>query len=158
MKALSLWQPWASAITAGYKTVETRHWKTHYRGPILIHAAKTKTGLKDYEFMLHDFLTNERFNGIEFFRGMDIVRALPLGTIVAVAKLVDVATILPDLTKRLSVQEKAWGNYDNLRYAWILEDVEPLAPIPYRGRQGLFEIDPVRSFPPEQLERVEKYL
>ena len=40
MKALSLWQPWASLIAAGVKKVETRHWPTAYRGPIAIHAAK----------------------------------------------------------------------------------------------------------------------
>ena len=27
MKALSLWQPWASGIFAGVKSIETRHWR-----------------------------------------------------------------------------------------------------------------------------------
>jgi hypothetical protein len=40
MKAISLWQPWASAIALGWKKNETRHWSTDYRGPLLIHAAK----------------------------------------------------------------------------------------------------------------------
>ena len=40
MKALSLWQPWASLIAAGVKRFETRHWETRHRGPIAIHAAK----------------------------------------------------------------------------------------------------------------------
>lgn len=42
MKALSLWQPWASAIALGAKRVETRSWETLYRGPLLIHAAKRR--------------------------------------------------------------------------------------------------------------------
>lgn len=33
MKAISLWQPWASAIAVGAKRVETRSWATKYRGP-----------------------------------------------------------------------------------------------------------------------------
>lgn len=28
MRALSLWQPWASAIAAGAKKIETRGWST----------------------------------------------------------------------------------------------------------------------------------
>lgn len=40
MKGITLWQPWASAIACGVKTHETRSWKTRFRGPIAIHAAK----------------------------------------------------------------------------------------------------------------------
>ena len=34
MKAISLWQPWASAVALGSKRVETRSWSTSYRGPL----------------------------------------------------------------------------------------------------------------------------
>jgi len=30
MKTISLWQPWASAVAVGSKTIETRHWPTNY--------------------------------------------------------------------------------------------------------------------------------
>lgn len=40
MKALSLWQPWASLIAVGHKTIETRSWTTSYRGPLAITATK----------------------------------------------------------------------------------------------------------------------
>ncbi|MCW5318373.1 ASCH domain-containing protein, partial [Nostoc sp. KVJ3] len=43
MKALSVRQPWAWAIIYALKNVETRGWPIHYRGDILIHAAKTCT-------------------------------------------------------------------------------------------------------------------
>ena len=43
MKAISLWQPWASAIAIGEKTIETRSWWTPHRGALAIHAAKTDT-------------------------------------------------------------------------------------------------------------------
>jgi activating signal cointegrator 1 len=42
MKALSLWQPWASLVALGIKTIETRSWETKYRGPLAIHAAKKR--------------------------------------------------------------------------------------------------------------------
>ena len=41
MKALSIKQPWASLIASGIKTIETRTWKTDYRGPLLICSSKT---------------------------------------------------------------------------------------------------------------------
>jgi len=40
MKALSLWQPYASLIADGRKKIETRHWELLYRGELAIHAAK----------------------------------------------------------------------------------------------------------------------
>lgn len=39
MKAITIWQPWASLIACGVKQYETRSWPTKYRGPIAIHAA-----------------------------------------------------------------------------------------------------------------------
>ena len=39
MKALTIIQPWATLLAAGKKRIETRSWKTNYRGEILIHAA-----------------------------------------------------------------------------------------------------------------------
>src|SRR5262245_34476504 len=43
MKAISLWQPWASLIAIGTKTMETRDWappREYLGGRIAIHAAK----------------------------------------------------------------------------------------------------------------------
>ncbi|HWA52250.1 MAG TPA: ASCH domain-containing protein [Patescibacteria group bacterium] len=36
MKAISLKQPYANLIRDGIKTIETRKWKTNYRGDLLI--------------------------------------------------------------------------------------------------------------------------
>ena len=36
LRALSLKQPWANLVAAGRKTVETRTWRTAYRGPLII--------------------------------------------------------------------------------------------------------------------------
>ena len=36
MKALSIYAPFATAIAANLKTIETRSWSTDYRGEILI--------------------------------------------------------------------------------------------------------------------------
>lgn len=39
-KALSVKQPWANLIASGKKTIETRTWRTNYRGLILICSSK----------------------------------------------------------------------------------------------------------------------
>ena len=43
MKALSIRQPWAWLILNRGKDIENRVWKTQFRGPVLIHAAKGMT-------------------------------------------------------------------------------------------------------------------
>jgi activating signal cointegrator 1 len=44
---LTLWQPWASLVALGVKTIETRSWSTKYRGPIAIHAAARRPRASD---------------------------------------------------------------------------------------------------------------
>lgn len=44
---LSLWQPWATLVALGVKTIETRSWSTHYRGPLAIHAAARRPRIAD---------------------------------------------------------------------------------------------------------------
>lgn len=40
MKAISIKQPWADQIISSEKTIETRYWKTDYRGKLLIVSSK----------------------------------------------------------------------------------------------------------------------
>ena len=42
MQALSIKQPWAQMIVKSLKTIETRTWKTSYRGKLLIVSSKEK--------------------------------------------------------------------------------------------------------------------
>lgn len=51
IKCLTLRQPWAWAVVTGLKDVENRSWKTEYRGPLLIHAAKGKPEKWAYDAM-----------------------------------------------------------------------------------------------------------
>lgn len=52
MKAITLWQPWASLLAIGAKQHETRSWKTSYRGPVAIHAAKINSAKNDHLVLL----------------------------------------------------------------------------------------------------------
>lgn len=125
MRALSLWQPWASAIAAGLKCVETRDWFTHYRGPLLIHAATRgpKSQVADWIDAL----------GLTFD-----VDDLPFGAIVAVANLTKCCHAEHVV---VSEQEELLGDYSPGRFAWMLEKIQALEkPVPYRGSQRLFNV------------------
>ena len=43
MKTLSIRQPWAWLIVNGFKPIENRSRRSHYRGPLAIHASATMT-------------------------------------------------------------------------------------------------------------------
>jgi len=44
MRAITIHQPWAELIVRGEKDVENRSWRTHHRGPLLIHAGARAGG------------------------------------------------------------------------------------------------------------------
>lgn len=128
MKAISLWQPWASAIAVGMKRYETRSWGTNYRGPLAIHAAKRPMGEGE-----RDLLEEYPFP----FGHSDV----PLGAIVATCTLADV--IRCSATTRMDDREDAWGDFSEGRFAWVLLDVVPTRPaISAGGAQGLWDWEP----------------
>ena len=47
IKVLSIIEPWATLIKENKKYIETRTWKTSYRGELYIHASKKKINIKD---------------------------------------------------------------------------------------------------------------
>jgi activating signal cointegrator 1 len=127
MKALTVWQPWASLIASGEKQYETRGWETKYRGPLAIHA-----GLGD--------MTKELYECNSFYR--DALRgssapALPSGAVLCIVNLVE---CLPVDSLSLSQKELAFGDYSSGRFAWKLEVVERFEkPIPASGKHGLWD-------------------
>jgi hypothetical protein len=61
-----------------------------------------------------------------------------------IATLAD-SHLVDELVEKLSLNEKAFGDFRSGRYAWLLQDITPLVnPIPYRGRQSIFEIPDAR--------------
>lgn len=80
MKAITVWQPWATLLATGQKHNETRSWKTSYRGEILIHAAKT-----DHSGILLHIPMEE----LKHFQNAGVVNKLPTGAIIGKVNLVD---------------------------------------------------------------------
>jgi hypothetical protein len=133
MKAITLWQPWATLIAIEAKRFETRSWSTKHRGLIAIHAALIR----------HKFgQVDEPGPALLAAAGYPSLFDLPSGAIVAVATIVDsqsVAAVLP-----VSDQERTFGDFSEGRFAWKLGDVVKLAePVYVRGFQGIWNLPPI---------------
>jgi hypothetical protein len=153
VKALTLTQPWATLVAIGAKTIETRSWPTAYRGSLAIHAAKGLSSIGG-EAGLFNLCCQEPFRTALYGAGVrfqahpkSAIVGLPRGAIVATC---EIAYCLPTEEMRddirvgalvhLGVDELAFGDYSNGRYAWRLARVQPLdEPIPCRGALGLWD-------------------
>lgn len=153
MRAISLWQPWASAVALGSKRIETRHWSTDYRGPLAIHAAKRC--VKGELIVWHCSWTwcgALAPLGVRMGQNEQLWEFLPFGAIVAVVNLVDCrSTEAFDQAALDKIRfaadslgkwtERQMGNFEPGRYGWVLDDIRPLKePIPFRGAQGFFNV------------------
>lgn len=112
MKALTICQPYAHLIAVGAKRVENRTWETSYRGPLVIHAGKSRAWMDPED-------EDERYH---------------FGAIVAVVDLVDCVRHY-NLSHEQQLDDHTFGPW-----CWMLDAVTPVRPLPYRGAQGLWEV------------------
>lgn len=134
MKALSIRQPWAGLIVAGYKDVENRGWFTPYRGQLLIHASRTFEG--DMETMRFIASRLDVPTGVAILQ----MRMKPFdhnrGCIIGAAEIWNMQDI--DMMPK-DYPQSGWRDWD--QYGWYLRN--PLLfpePIPFRGQLGLFDV------------------
>lgn len=136
MKALSLWQPWASLIAWGAKEYETRSWPTDYRGKLAIHAAKRKPTYNDTLHMREIFYPVMR----DHMRPTNYsLEYLPLGAVLCICEL-EAVYHTEQVSPHISEQERAFGDFSPGRAAWKLKVVEVFdRPIPAKGMQQLWD-------------------
>jgi len=150
IKALSLYQPWASLI--GDKTIETRPRQFTYRGPLLICASlygayRGEQRTNVFQFikipLINEALSN-LFNVTEYLK---IYWKLPFGQAVAVCNLTacfstNESDWMQGLNQEQIKRELAFGNFSNGRFALKLENIRRLEkPFYVRGHQGLFDVE-----------------
>lgn len=129
MLAISLHQPWASAIffleedrgalfsfdITAQKTIETRRWETKHRGELLIVSTKTP-----------------------------VVPGLPSGTALGVVEVADCRILTLEDT------EQSQCPYVPGLYAWVLKNIRPIVPFQVNGRQGFYQIKATIKFKKER--------
>lgn len=129
MRALTIRQPWIAAIVQADKRIENRVWPTRYRGPILLHAARSV----DRTALRHPPLAA-------------VLGTLTLhrGAVVGIARIADChPNTCGDCTP--------WSAAG--QYHLALDDVRALPrPVPWRGALGLWVP------PPALLDRVRQQL
>lgn len=131
MKVLSIKEPYATLIKMKHKKIETRSWKTKYRGELYIHASISKAPKKLLEK--------------DFMKSLVTEQDLPYGKIILKANLVDCIEMTKEWIEKLkkeNPQEYLLGLYEEGRYAWVLENVTPLEqPIIAKGKLGIWNYE-----------------
>ena len=136
IKFITLTQPWATLVALGVKRIETRSWRTPYRGLLGIHAAKS------YPDWAREFARRDPQCRAALEAAGEHWDTLTLGEIVAVTELRNCIRT-EELVVTLSEGERAFGNYEPGRWAWVLgETVAIEGHTPHRGSLGLWETDP----------------
>ncbi len=121
MKCLSIRQPWAWCITHGPKRYENRSWRCRYRGPLLIHAAKSR------EYLTLTVLAELHKLGLDPPFGSGLM----FGAIVGICRVTD--CLRPEQTG-----SDVWASGP---WCLKLDDVRQVPmPIPWRGKRGLFDV------------------
>lgn len=137
MKAISIWQPWASLIAHSLKIYETRHWKPSENligGLLAIHASKRWTA--DEARCMKRFVLD--YADVKAKLSPDGLLRPPLGAIVAACRLIAVYRS-EEHFYQVDEKERTFGDWSPGRYVWQLEVVKlPPEPIPARGAQGIF--------------------
>jgi activating signal cointegrator 1 len=155
MKAITLWQPWASLIAVGVKRFETRSWpppRSCLGQRFAIHAAK-KPEPRSMAFTVDVEAAIER--GLQLKSGL--WQTLPFGAVVCTATLVEAYQVRRwthstgdiefsgsvggsrTVGMTLSSDELLYGDFQQGRWLWEFSDVKRLVPaIPARGMQGIW--------------------
>lgn len=146
MKTLTLWQPWASLIAVGAKTIETRSWRppaSLIGERVAIHAGMRLVGYRD---LPPDVTDSIRKDLGEYWE-----TALPRGAVVATARLLGAYLVKgcsrgyaycddPVTGGPVKLKEDLYGDFSVGRWLWMFayeQLVKP--PVPARGRQGLWD-------------------
>ncbi len=127
MKVLTIKEPFATLIMNKVKYIETRSWKTKYRGELYIHAGVAKIRKEVKERLDLSRLYDE--NNLNY------------GNIICKCNLID--CIYMDETfiekiKKKDINNYISGHYEVGRYAWILDNIVPIKPIEVKGQLGIW--------------------
>lgn len=151
MKAISLWEPWASLIANGSKTIETRSWKTNFRGDLLICAGKKNDSL--VRGIIKAF-QEPNIHRVSFSGNGENYPTLPtdfepmFGQAVAIVEVVDCIRLSEsrleseDWRRASCLLDPRIGGWSlNGRWGWILDNIRPIEPFPVKGSQGFFNVE-----------------
>ena len=127
MKVLTIKEPFATLIMNKVKYIETRSWKTNYRGELYIQAgvAKIRKDVRERPGLSQLYDENK----------------LNYGNIICKCNLVDCVLMTKEFIEREKEKNPKnfiAGRYEVGRYAWVLDNIEPIKPIEAKGQLGIW--------------------
>lgn len=147
MRALTLFQPFATAIAYGLKRTETRSWSTKYRGELAIHAAARVP-----PWAVH--VAEEPGIRDAFKRYAGGWPEFPRSVVVALAD-VDTVDGVEVLRAGLDPLDFALGDYSDNRFGWTLSNVRRLVvPVTVSGALGIWKVPDAITRAIEDAEKV----
>jgi hypothetical protein len=128
--ALSWKQPFASLMLCG--KIETRVWKTKYRGEVLICASKKSYSLKELNDICGQYQLYRIFDTLHCDLGCvdDLC-----GLAIAIGRLVDCRPM------QKTDEDNCFALYNPDLWCHVYEDVREIKPFPFRGKQGWSKLD-----------------
>jgi hypothetical protein len=153
MKAITIWQPWASLIMAGAKPYEFRSWPAPraLRGQrVAIHAGARPVKRREMVDLLTRGLSCEAWTTALKLdialplldRWLTSPGQLPLSSILGTATLGEPQRAF-DIVSEFGAQLNDSDRNEHCNWAWPLTDIEVFEPIlPARGAQGFWDWKP----------------
>lgn len=127
MKVITIKEPFASLIANNIKHIETRSWKTNYRGKIYIHSSKVGHNLKGRDEL------------------KELVKSIKTNPSHILCKCIlkDCIYMDEEFINKIKNNhiEYICGHYEVGRYAWILDNVELITPIEAKGKLGIWNYE-----------------
>jgi hypothetical protein len=152
MKALTIWQPWASLIIAGAKSFEWRTWPppaSLIGQRLAIHAGARKVEASDILQIL-DLIEAGESSLVGDIAG-PLLRRVPLGAWPR-SSVLGTAIVCPPISaaeyaRKYSRRGQDSTRIDHHQLGWPLRDIERFEPpVPARGAQGLWDWTPPEAF------------
>jgi hypothetical protein len=142
MKVITLWQPWASFIALGWKTIETR---THDRFKNLkgetigIHAGN-KWDKDWYELTWEYFSFEQRRYTIDVYDQFEVENSNVKGNIICIATVESAGWLFKKDSQKalINCDPKELGFH---RFGLCLSDIINITPIPVKGKQGIWNYE-----------------
>lgn len=123
MKALSMKQPVPELILQKKKTIETRTWKSNFKGEFYIHASNN---------IMPQLIDRYKFDKNKLVKGAVVGKAEITGL-----KVYDtLESFNKDFDKHLGMKPKKLPTYD-----YILKNVKRLKPMNVKGKLNFFEVE-----------------
>lgn len=149
MKAITIWQPWATLIVAGAKPYEFRGWPAPraLRGTrIAIHAGARQVRRDEIADLIMRLRGDEAWSTCLrkdsalplLEKWLSSPGVLPLSSIIGTARLgepINASKIVHEFGGPVNDSNRA----EHCNWAWPLSLIEPCTPLPARGAQGFWD-------------------